>query len=238
MALADVSFDLHAGEILGVAGIDGNGQKQLAEALAGQRSVTAGHLMFDGKDVTHLPVGRRRALGLRYLTDDRLSEGSVGAFPVADNTVLKEIGAPPFWTNGIERPARIARHARELIQRFAVKTPGEATPIGHLSGGNIQKVLLGRELSGEARVVIFNKPTYGLDLQNISVSRDRIRAIAENGMAVLLISTDLDELLELADRIMVMERGRVRGTLNNDTSKTDSMRRSIGRLMVGEIEAA
>ena len=238
MGLADVSFDLHAGEILGVAGIDGNGQKQLAEALAGQRPVTAGQLILDGKDVIHLPVGRRRTLGLRYLTDDRLSEGSVGAFPIAVNTVLKEIGAPPFWTNGIERPTRIASHARDLIQRFAVKTPGETTPIGHLSGGNIQKVLLGRELSGEARVVIFNKPTYGLDLQNISASRDRIRAIAEGGMAVLLISTDLDELLELADRIMVMERGRVRGILDNDTSEPDGMRRSIGRLMVGEIEAA
>lgn len=234
MALEDVSLELRAGEILGIAGIDGNGQKQLAEALAGQRSLTAGQVMLDGHDVTNMSVGRRRTLGLRYLTDDRLSEGSVGAFSVAENTVLKEIGAPPFWVWGIERPHLIAKHARDLIQRFAVKTPGEKTPIGHLSGGNIQKVLLARELSGEARVVIFNKPTYGLDLQNTDASRERIRTIAENGMAVLLISTDLDEILELSDRIIVMERGRMRGTVQNEPEQSDSMRRKIGRLMVGE----
>lgn len=238
MALADVSFDLHAGEILGVAGIDGNGQKQLAEVLSGQRSATQGTVTLEGRDITQASVGRRRALGLRYLTDDRLSEGSVGIFPVGDNTVLKEIGEPPFWVSGIERPSRIASHARDLIRTFAVKTPGTHTPIGHLSGGNIQKLLLGRELSGKARVVVFNKPTYGLDLQNIAASRDRIRAIAEAGMAVLLISTDLDELLELADRVMVMEQGRVRGTMENDRSDPDGMRQQIGRLMVGGQVAA
>lgn len=234
MALSDIALDVHEGEILGVAGIDGNGQKQLAEALAGQRPVTAGRVELEGRDVTGASVGRRRALGLRYLTDDRLAEGSVGIFAVSDNTVLKEIGAPPFWTYGFERPGRIAGHARSLIEKFSVRTPGEATPIGHLSGGNIQKVLLGRELSGEARVVVFNKPTYGLDMQNIAASRARIRAIAEAGMAVLLISTDLDELIELSGRIAVMDRGRICGTLENDAARPGEMRTMIGRLMVGE----
>ena len=238
IALSDISFDVHAEEILGVAGIDGNGQKQLAEVLAGQRPATKGSVLLNGSEITHATVRRRRKLGLRYLTDDRLSEGSIEAFPVSHNTVLKEIGAPPFWTNGIERTARIAGHARDLVQKFSVKTPSTHTPIGHLSGGNIQKLLLGRELSGEAQVVVFNKPTYGLDLRNTAASRTRIRAIAEAGMAVLLISTDLDELLELADRVMVMERGQVRGTLDNDISDPDAMRRRIGRLMVGGQEAA
>src|SRR6056297_645156 len=138
VALSDIALEVHEGEVLGVAGIDGNGQKQLAEALAGQRPVTAGRVELEGRDVTAASVGRRRALGLRYLTDDRLSEGSVGIFPVSENTVLKEIGASPFWSYGIERSARIADHARGLIDRFGVRTPGEATPIGHLSGGNIQ----------------------------------------------------------------------------------------------------
>ena len=238
LALSDISFELRAGEILGVAGIDGNGQKQLAEALAGQRTATAGRIALDGMDITRLPVGRRRKLGLRYLTDDRLQEGSVGEFPVSHNTVLKEIGAPPFWVRGIEQARKIADHAIHLIHQFSVKTPDEKTPIGHLSGGNIQKLLLGRELSGEARVVVFNKPTYGLDLQNIAASRKRIRAIADAGMAALLISTDLDEILELSDRIMVMERGRVRGIVENDPARPDDLRQTVGRLMVGEDLAA
>lgn len=234
MALSEISLQVHEGEVLGIAGIDGNGQKQLAEAIAGQRTVTNGSVALDDHDLTHVSVTRRRAKGLRYLTDDRLAEGSVGAFPVSENTVLKEIGASPFWSYGIEQPKRIAEHARELIERFSVRTPGETTPIGHLSGGNIQKVLLGRELSGAARVVVFNKPTYGLDMQNIAASRRRIRALAEEGMAVLLISTDLDELIELADRIAVMDRGRICGTLANDPAHPAEMRTAIGRLMVGE----
>ena len=236
MALSGISLEVYCGEILGVAGIDGNGQKQLAEALAGQRPVIAGTIELEGVDVTRASVGKRRQFGLRYLTDDRLMEGSVGSFPVSDNTVLKQIGAPPFWTCGVVRPARIADHARDLIKRFSVRTPGEATPIGTLSGGNIQKVLLGRELSDAARVVVFNKPTYGLDMQNIAASRRRIRQIAEDGIAVLLISTDLDELIELSDRIVVMDRGRICGGLANDPSCPSEMRKAIGRLMVGEAQ--
>ena len=238
MALSGVKLEVAAGEILGIAGIDGNGQKQLAEALSGQRPVAEGQILLEGLDITRASVGRRRKMGLRYLTDDRLEEGSVGAFPVAENTVLKEIGESPFWVGGIERPDRIAEFARQLIQRFSVHTPGETTPIGHLSGGNIQKLLLGRELSGKARVVIFNKPTYGLDIQNIATSRARIRAIAADGIAVLLISTDLDELIELSERIIVMDRGRICGELENDPVHPSGMRRRIGMLMVGEAEGA
>ena len=237
MALSDVSFEVSSGEILGIAGIDGNGQKQMAEALAGQRPVIAGVVELEGRDITFASVGMHRTLGLRYLTDDRLMEGSVGLFSVSDNTVLKEIGFPPYWTYGFERPVIISAHARGLIDRFSVHTPSEATPIGHLSGGNIQKVLLGRELSGEARVVVFNKPTYGLDMQNIAASRSRIHKIAEDGMAVLLISTDLDELIELADRIAVMDRGRICSILKNDPTRPSEMRTDIGRLMVGEAPA-
>ncbi len=225
----DVSFDLRPGEILGIAGIDGNGQKQLAEALAGQRTVATGSITLDGRDITRDSVAERRRLGLRYLTDDRIGEGAVGGFPVATNTVLKEIGAPPFWSGGIERPGRIASHARELIDRYDVRTPDETTPIGRLSGGNIQKVLLARELSGEARVVVFNKPTYGLDVQNIMASRNRIAAIADASLAVLLISTDLEELLDVADRIAVMAAGRLTGIVAND----EGARARIGALMIG-----
>lgn len=235
LGIQDVSLTLRAGEILGVAGIDGNGQKQLAEAMAGQRPVISGRVVLGDEEITQASVAQRRLLGLRYLTDDRLEEGSVASFPVSENTVLKDIGQPPYWSNGIERPNRIAQHARDLIERFSVRTPNENTPIGRLSGGNIQKVLLGRELSGEAQVVVFNKPTYGLDLQNIETSRQRISDIAERGLGVLLISTDLDELMALSDRIVVMEGGRIRGIVENDGSG-ETLRLRIGRMMAGEEE--
>jgi len=235
MGTEDITLTLRAGEILGVAGIDGNGQKQLAEAMAGQRPVTAGSVALGGEDITKASVAQRRRKGLRYLTDDRLEEGSVAAFPISENTVLKDIGQPPFWVNGVERPHLIAQHARDLIAKFSVLTPGETTPIGRLSGGNIQKVLLGRELSGDARVVVFNKPTYGLDLQNIDKSRERISEIAERGLGVFLISTDLDELMALSDRIMVMEGGRIRGIVDNDGTG-EALRLRIGRMMAGEEE--
>ena len=238
VGLQGITLQVASGEILGVAGIDGNGQKQLAEALAGQRPLTAGTITIDGADTTRGQVADRRRAGLRYLTDDRLAEGSVGAFPVHENTVLKEIGKAPFWRAGLEQTARIREHARNLIRDYAVRTPSETTPIGHLSGGNIQKVLLGRELSGPARVVVFNKPTYGLDMQNITASRRRIREIADRGVAVVLISTDLDELIELSDRIAVMEGGHLTGTVANDPANPEAMRLRIGRLMVAEDDVA
>jgi simple sugar transport system ATP-binding protein len=229
VGVEDVSFDVAPGEILGIAGIDGNGQKQLAEAIAGQRTASAGSVLVEGKPVDRLDVGARTRAGLRYLTDDRLSEGTVGSFPVSLNLLLKQIGTPPFWSGGLERPAEIAAHAEALVKRYDVRTPSIETPIGKLSGGNIQKVLLARELADGARVVVFNKPTYGLDVQNIRASRRRIREIAGQGIAVLLISTELDELIELSDRIAVMSRGRLAGIVGND----DTARLKVGELMIG-----
>ena len=228
-AVAGVTIEVSPGEILGIAGIDGHGQKQLAEALAGQRPATGGTVLLDGRPVDGLDVGARRRLGLRYVTDDRLGEGTVAPFPVGLNLVLKQIGDAPFWSRGLVRPDAIDRHARALVSAFDVRTPGPHTPVGRLSGGNIQKVLLARELSGEARVVIYSKPTYGLDLQTIAAARRRIREAADAGVATLLISTDLEELLELADRIAVMSRGRIAGTVAND----GDARRRVGELMIG-----
>ncbi|WP_112313178.1 putative B6 ABC transporter ATP-binding protein [Pseudogemmobacter bohemicus] len=224
--LQNATFSVHRGEILGLAGIDGNGQKELAEALSGQVP-SAGSVRLNGREIGGMTVGGRRAAGLRYVTDDRLGEGTVGAFPVAVNFLLKEIGSTPFWQKGLEKPQAIRAQAEEHVKNFDIRTPGVQTPVGKLSGGNIQKVLLARELTGSAEAVIFAKPTYGLDVQNIRATRDRIREAAEAGKAVLLISTDLDELLELADRIAVIDRGRIRGIVDNDARARDA----IGRLM-------
>jgi simple sugar transport system ATP-binding protein len=227
--LTGVSFELWPGEVLGIAGVDGNGQKHLAELLAGQRPVASGAILYDGHDLTHEGVAARRRHGFRYITDERLGEGTVGAFSVATNLVMKEIGAAPLWQRGISRWDLIHGQARETIKRHDIRTPSERTPIGRLSGGNIQKALLARELNAASRLVIFNKPTYGLDLHNIRLARDRIAECAERGLATILISTELDELLELSDRIAVMFRGRLTGIVPNE----EHAERRIGLLMTG-----
>jgi simple sugar transport system ATP-binding protein len=231
--LHEVSFALWAGEILGIAGVDGNGQKHLAEVLAGQRPVRQGRLELGGADITPGRVPERRQRGIRYVTDDRLGEGTVGTFPVATNLVLKEIGTAPYWRHGISDWPLIHRSAREQIQRNDIRTPSELTPVGKLSGGNVQKVLLARELDAEASVAILNKPTYGLDLHNQRLALDRIVAAAARGVAVIVISTDLDELLEICDRIGVMFQGRLAGIVDNDDGAADK----IQRLMTGAAAA-
>lgn len=227
--LSSISFDIRAGELLGIAGIDGNGQKQLAEALAGQRAIVGGSVRLEGAPIEALGVGERRQRGLRYLTDDRLGEGTVGTFPVSVNFFLKQVGAAPFWRRGVEQRAEIDRRAAQLVREYDVRTPSLKTPVGRLSGGNIQKVLLARELAEGAKVVIFNKPTYGLDLANTLASRQRIRDTAARGLAVLLISTDLEELLSMCDRIAVLSNGSIVGTVEN----VDDARTKVGRLMIG-----
>jgi ABC-type uncharacterized transport system ATPase subunit len=228
-----VSFELWAGEVLGIAGVDGNGQKHLAEVLAGQRPLRQGRLELAGSDITRGRVPERRQRGIRYVTDDRLGEGTVGTFSVATNLVLKEIGAPPFWRHGISDWPLIHQSAREQILRNDIRTPSELTPLGKLSGGNVQKVLLARELDAEANVAILNKPTYGLDLHNQRLALDRIVAAAARGVAVIVISTDLDELLEISDRVGVMFRGSLAGIVDNDAAAGDKVR----RLMTGSAAA-
>jgi ABC-type uncharacterized transport system ATPase subunit len=228
-AIRDVSFDLWPGEVLGVAGVDGNGQKHLAEVLAGQRQAIAGSITWRAADITHGGVADRRELGIAYITDERHGEGTVGTFSVAINLVAKEIGAPPLWQYGLSRWGRIHRHAREQIDRHDIRTPSERTPIARLSGGNIQKVLLARELSAEAALVVFNKPTYGLDLQNTQLARERIVENAARGVAMVVISNELDELTAISDRIAVMFQGHLTGIVVND----ENADRRIGLLMTG-----
>ncbi|MDZ5696566.1 putative B6 ABC transporter ATP-binding protein [Chelativorans sp. M5D2P16] len=228
-SLRDISLEIGRGEIFGIAGIDGNGQKQLAEALAGQLPADGGSVIFEGSPLDGLGVGERRRRGLRYLTDDRLGEGTVGSFPVSINYFLKQIGSPPLWRSGVEQRALMQQRAGELTRQYDVRTPSLATPVGRLSGGNIQKVLIARELAEGARAVIFNKPTHGLDVANTLATRQRIREVAERGLAVLLISTDLEELLSMCHRIAVISDGRLAGTVDN----TDDAASRIGRLMIG-----
>jgi simple sugar transport system ATP-binding protein len=231
--LEGVSLELWPGEVLGIAGVDGNGQKHLAEVIAGQRAASAGRIEIAGADVTRGRVPERRRAGVRYVTDERLGEGTVGPFSVATNLVLKEIGAAPLWRHGITDWDRIERHAREVIAQYDIRTPSERTPIAKLSGGNIQKVLLARELDPGARVAILNKPTHGLDFRNAQLALERIGAAAARGLALIVISTELDELLEVSDRIGVMYRGRLAGIVENAAQAE----RRIGVLMTGAAAA-
>ena len=228
----DVSFAVRPGEVFGIAGVDGNGQTPLAQALAGQIAAT-GALRLDEKELDADGVEKRYRLGIRYATDDRLGEGTVGSLPISMNMVLKEIGQQPFWKRSLQNDAAINAHATELFRTFDVRAPSIQTPIGKLSGGNIQKVLLARELSDGARLIIYNKPTHGLDLKNIQATRKRICDMADKGMPTILISTDLEEILALSDRIGVMVRGQMIGIVRNGPDA----RLKVGALMAG-VEAA
>jgi len=228
-ALHDIGFSVMPGEVFGIAGVDGNGQKHLAEVLAGQRPVHSGRVKLRGALTAEAGVPARRLLGVRYITDERLGEGTVGDHSVATNLVIKEIGAPPFWLCGVTLWKRIFRHAREVITAHDVRTPSEHTPLARLSGGNIQKVLLAREISADASVIVFNKPTYGLDLHNTRLARERIVKAAQSGIATIVISNELDELLELSHRIGVMFAGEMSDIVDNHAGAEAE----IGRLMTG-----
>jgi len=232
--LEDVSLELAEGEIIGVAGMDGNGQRSLAEVIAGERALFAGEIRLYGARVERLDVSARQKLGLRYVTDDRLGEGIVSSLPVSLNLFLKRIGQRPFWRHGRIERRSVEREAQSLVEAFDVRTPSVSTRAGALSGGNVQKVVLARELSFDPKVVVFNKPTYGLDLRTTSTVREMIRGLARGGGAALVISTDLDELLDLCGRILVLSRGRVVGEVENGPNAGER----VGELMVGAGDVA
>jgi general nucleoside transport system ATP-binding protein len=237
LGVEDVSLDLKEGEIVGVAGVDGNGQRALAEVIAGQRPARAGEILLYDAPVTSMKVAARQKLGLRYVTDDRLGEGIVGTLPVGLNLFLKRIGQHPYWRRGRIQRAVVDGRSAQLVREFDVRTPFVTTRAATLSGGNIQKLLLARELSFDPKVVVFHKPTYGLDVKTTATVRDLIRKLAGGGGAALVISTDLDELLEICDRIAVLFRGRLVGVVPNGPGAAEE----VGELMVGggaDLEAA
>ena len=225
----DVSLQAQKGEIMGIAGVDGNGQRELAEAIAGQRPISAGDIRLFDHSLVRLKVAQREKLGLRYVTDDRLHEGTVGSLSVAMNIVLKQIGKAPYWERGRIRYTSILAKARELIARFEIRTPGPETRVAALSGGNVQKVVLARELSFDPKVVVYSKPTYGLDVKTTRSVRQTIREQAREGVTSIVFSTDLDELLDLCDRIAVLSRGRIAGVVDNGPVTLEQ----VGELMIG-----
>jgi simple sugar transport system ATP-binding protein len=206
-----VSFDVRAGEILGLAGVQGNGQTELCEALMGLRPTVAGQVTLNGRDLTKATPRQRLRAGFAYVPEDRQEDGLVGDFSVADNMVLDTYDRPPYASGIRLNLDAIAANAAERVTEFDVRTTSVDTPVGTLSGGNQQKVILGRELGREHKVLVASQPTRGLDVGSIEFVHRRIVEQRDKGVAVLIVSAELDEIYALADRIAVMYEGKITG---------------------------
>jgi general nucleoside transport system ATP-binding protein len=208
-AVDDVSFEVKAGEILGIAGVQGNGQTELCEALIGLRPVTGGSVLLDGRDLSHTSAKDRLRAGFGYIPEDRQEDGLVPDFSVAENLVLDTYDQPPFASGIALDLEAIGANATRLVSEFDVRTTSTQRPVGTLSGGNQQKVILAREMSREVRVLLASQPTRGLDVGSIEFVHRRIVAARDRGTAVVIVSSELDEIYALADRIAVMYEGKI-----------------------------
>ncbi|MCD4557248.1 ABC transporter ATP-binding protein [Schaalia sp. lx-100] len=215
--LDNINLDVRQGEILCIAGVQGNGQTELCEVTLGSRQPDAGTVEIDGRDVTALDIKRRLAAGLGYVPEDRSQDGMISSFTIAENMILDQHKNQPF-SHGISLDLKaIDTHAQALRDEFDVRVTSVHDPISTLSGGNQQKAILARELSRPLRVLVLSQPTRGLDVGSIEFVHSRIVAERDKGTALLVVSTELDEVMALADRIAVMYRGRLVGIVNADT---------------------
>jgi len=208
-AIRNVSFSVRAGEILGIAGVAGNGQDELVEAITGLRRSNSGGISLAGEDITSWGVRERREHGLGYVPGDRQKYGLVLGFPISDNLVLTSYYSRPF-ARGVQREdAAIEKWAQEKIQEFDIRTPSWMVPAGTLSGGNQQKVIVAREFSRDVKLMVLDQPTRGLDVGSIEFIHKQAVSKRDAGTGILLVSAELDEILELSDRIAVMYRGEI-----------------------------
>lgn len=223
-----VSFTVRDGEVLAIAGVQGNGQTELAEAILGLRKIHSGSIKVAGRDLTKSTVREVLEAGLGYIPEDRKKDGLVGDFTIAENLMLDGSFGPPF-AKGLEIDfANRDRIADELIAEFDIRTPSATTLVKQLSGGNQQKVVVARELGRELKVLVASQPTRGVDVGSIEFIHEQIIAARDSGKSVIIISTELDEVLALADRIAVMYRGKIVGIVDAKTT-----REKLGKMMAG-----
>ena len=225
----NVSFEVHAGEIVGVAGVQGNGQTELVEALTGLRKATSGVIALDGKDLTHSDPRERHQMGMAHIPEDRQRQGLVGGLSVAENLVLTRYHDDQFSHGVIVDWEAADAIAETLITEYDIRTPNKETGVGTLSGGNQQKVIVARELSRDLRLTIAAQPTRGVDVGSIEYIHSRIVKERDSGTAVLIVSTELEEVMALSDRLLVMYRGKVVAEL--DPKKVTPM--EVGLYMAG-----
>jgi len=228
--LRNISLELCSGEIVGVAGISGNGQRPLARAIAGLRPIESGRILLDGRDVTRMSAAAMFDAGLSYIPEERMHDGVIKDFTVAENLILQDHVRRPFSRSIFLDFQQIAQHAKELITSYNVKTPSQETPVKNLSGGNIQKLILARELARKPRVLIAAQPTRGVDIGATEYIHNQLLAQRAEGLATLLISEDLDEVKALSDRILVLFGGEIMGIVESDSVS----RGELGLMMAGE----
>ncbi len=229
MALRNISFNIHEREILGVAGVAGNGQKELVETLTGLRKVLKGRVKIMGRDATNESPRKIYMESVAHIPEERLRMGVVPNLTVAENLILREYHHPPF-ANGLFLDWRKVReHAEKLIDRYRIVTPSPETPVKLLSGGNIQRLILARETSGKPKLIIAAHPTYGLDVAATEQIRQLLEKQREEGAAILLVSEDLEEIISLSDRVAVMFEGEIVGVVDAKKAKVEE----IGLMMAG-----
>ena len=230
-AVKDFSLSVRAGEILALAGVSGNGQRELAEALAGLRPIQHGKVLLAGKDVTHASPTEHIEAGQSYIPEERMRDGAIKDFSVSDNLVLEDHGKAPFSRGIFLDFKAIAGHSRSMIEKYNVKTPTLDTPLKNLSGGNIQKLIMARELSRQPKVLIAAQPTRGVDIGASEYIHQRLLEQRQAGIATILISEDLDEIRALADRIAVIYEGRIVGIVDTKESTLPQ----LGLMMAGVV---
>jgi simple sugar transport system ATP-binding protein len=224
----NVSFELHAGEVLAVAGVQGNGQTELAEAIVGLQEHVSGSIFFDGKDISKKSVRDALHAGIAFVPESREEDGLIGSFSIEENLILDVHDMSPYAKGPVISRSVVAQEAQKKIAEFDIRTQSAKDPVSSLSGGNKQKVVLARELSRSVKLMVASQPTRGLDVGSIEFVHERIIAERDSGRAVLLFSTELDEVIALADRIAVMYRGEFIAIVPADTSRAD-----LGLLMAG-----
>ena len=229
-AVKNLSLDIHAGEIFGIAGVAGNGQKELAEVIVGLRKAETGSIVLNGEDITKLGVKQRIQKKIAFIPEDRLSMGLVPGMTMDENRILKQYGEKQFSKNGILNKKVISDAVDAEIERHEIKIVGKSAPVSLMSGGNQQKLIIAREISGEPNLLICAYPSRGLDMGAAEAVRQILLEQCKKGVAVLMVSEELDELFQMADRIGVMCDGEMMAIL--DSNKTDYD--TVGRLMSGE----
>ena len=229
-AVCGLSLEVRSGEILGVAGVAGNGQAELEQVIAGLRKSTSGSVLINGMDVTNHFSQQMGQCGLAHIPSDRYRMGFLTDFTVAENLFLQRIGDAPYTSKGMIQWKTIRQDAREMVEQFDVRTPSIETSAGNLSGGNIQKMILARELAREPIVLLAAQPTRGLDVSAIEYVHRRLVEYRDAGLAILLFSTELYEILSLSDRIAVMYGGKIVGEVEAEGCNVND----IGLMMAGE----
>jgi general nucleoside transport system ATP-binding protein len=229
VAVDSVSLDVSAGEIVCIAGVQGNGQTELIEAIAGLRPVGSGRIVLRGRDVTALAPRRILRSGVAHVPEDRQTDGLIIAFSIADNLVLNTFDEPPFANWIVRNEEVVKRTAEQRVKDYDVRTSSVMAPAATLSGGNQQKVIIAREFSRPIKLLIASQPTRGLDVGSIEYIHERIVEKRDQGTAVLIVSVELDEVMALADRIAVMYRGRIAAIVPAERA----VREELGLLMAG-----